>query len=514
MKKEDSTESNFSNVISIDPYEKSYCNESNSFLKKNDSPAYSADQYAISYLNTKNFITTQLEINKNIADEDIVDVIENRVYEELALDMAVEYNISYIESKTYIDENSKLFHVFVADPVVVEETFKDVVTAIKYIDIIIPSPLLLRSLYDEKIIDETGIHTFIYLQNGDAFLTIYNENEYVYSKSLKFSLDELYENFCEAIGESIERKTFNELLLKKALSSEDNIYEEQFINLFNDLLIHANDVLTYAKRALNIDRIDKIYIGCELGNIDSLAQYTTNYLGHSTFNFEFDYGFENKDYTNQIQSLLHLFLRVDSENRYDEFCNFTIYERPPKFIKRKSGMLIIVSVVSIVASLIYPLFYYSSSYIEDFKASVLQEEYKVLHNEKTVRENTIKLKLSEQKKEKEKLKIQEDEFNESKDTLIKIHDVKVNYAMKSKILCTFTTDLNKFKVQITDIKYDEKDKDRTFMLTLNSKSDKSIAKLLKYLTDKKRELYRFTIEKILYNEESKRYISDLKVVIK
>ncbi len=62
------------------------------------SPSFSKEQYAISFLNTKGFISALIGISKNVPDDDIYDALENKVYEELALDMAVEYQIQYIEA--------------------------------------------------------------------------------------------------------------------------------------------------------------------------------------------------------------------------------------------------------------------------------------------------------------------------------------------------------------------------------------------------------------------------------
>jgi hypothetical protein len=160
----------FSSLVSIDPYKNNYFSDINSFLRENPSAHYEKTQYVISFINTKSFITSQLDINKNIPDEDIADVIESKVYEELALDVSIEYIIKYIEFSNNSDEDSRSFHVFVVESNKLEEQFSKVVEQIKYIDQIIPLPLLIQGLYTNKIIDESGIHAFLYLQENDAFL--------------------------------------------------------------------------------------------------------------------------------------------------------------------------------------------------------------------------------------------------------------------------------------------------------------------------------------------------------
>ncbi|MDX1295241.1 MAG: hypothetical protein R3302_03175, partial [Sulfurimonadaceae bacterium] len=83
------TQQSFSSVLSINPYNESYYKGVSNRLTPEESPAYAKDQFAISFLNTKSFITATVDISKNIPEEDVYDALENKVYEELALDMAV-----------------------------------------------------------------------------------------------------------------------------------------------------------------------------------------------------------------------------------------------------------------------------------------------------------------------------------------------------------------------------------------------------------------------------------------
>ena len=170
----------FSSVISINPYKNTYYKGVSNRLTPEEKPAFSKDQYAISYLNTKSFITALVDVSKNIPDDDIYDALENKVYEELALDMAIEYNIHYIES-AQTDENSRYFHAFVVDPLTLEEEFATSIENVKYIDQIVPVPLLLKSLYQREIIDDNGVHCFLYFQENDAFVTLYNDQEFLYT---------------------------------------------------------------------------------------------------------------------------------------------------------------------------------------------------------------------------------------------------------------------------------------------------------------------------------------------
>lgn len=84
-----SSQHTFSSVLSVNPYEDTYFSSISSFISETSSPEFSKDQFVISYLNTKNFINAQIEISKNIPDEDIYDAINTKAYDDLALDQAV-----------------------------------------------------------------------------------------------------------------------------------------------------------------------------------------------------------------------------------------------------------------------------------------------------------------------------------------------------------------------------------------------------------------------------------------
>ena len=506
------TQQTFSSVLSINPYNGSYYKGVSNRLTPEESPAYAKDQYAISFLNTKSFITATIDISKNIPEDDVFDALENKVYEELALDMAVEYHVQYIEA-AQADENNRFYHVFVVDPLTLEEEFAAPVEQIKYIDEIVPVPLLLKSLYQREIIDDAGVHAFLYFQENDAFFTLYQEQEFTYTKSLKFSFKQMHERFCELLGEQIDLKIFVQLLSEEGLSASNTEYQKHLIKLFGEIFLHINDVLTYAKRAFDIEKIDHVYIGSQIGAITGLDEYSQTYLGLASKPFDFDYGFETEDwYVDQVHSLLHLYTQMSADERYE--CNFTIYHRPPPFLQRKSGQLIATLAASIVIALAYPVTYWSMAYAEGINKQLLTEEYNEVHNIKVTREATIKLKLTEKDRVQKLLDAEMAEFNAKKATLEKIHDVKVNYPMKAKILTAFTSDFNKYQVNLTQITYQEGEKEKSFTFFLTSRKDKEITALLEYLTKAKTKDFQFILEKITYDPEKFRYYSELKAVLR
>ncbi|MBU1659023.1 hypothetical protein KKG72_08240 [bacterium] len=505
-------QSSFSSVISVNPYKNTYFSGISSFLTQTNSPQYSKDQFAISYLNTKGFINSQITITKNIPQEDLYDAIFNKVYDDLALDQAITYQIQFIETFNNLDENNRHFHVFIVDPITIDEVFNETVNKIKYLDIIIPSPLLLKSLYSREIIDNNGVHCFVYFQENDTFISVYSEQEFLYTKSIKYSLIQMHERFCEIYGERIEYKDFIHFLSTHNLKDTLSDYKETVIKLYKEIFANINDILTYVKRAYNIPKLDHLYIGMQISTVTKLDEMAEVELNLKCSNFEFDYGFESHSaYIDQLHALMHIYASLPETEKYK--CNFTTFIRPPKFIQRESGKLIIISAASLLIAFIYPLTYWVLTYAQTIQYELMQLEYTEVHNIKTTREATIKNREADKSKVLTLLSQEKQDYTDKKNTLIKIREVKVLYPMKAKLLSLLTSDLNKFNINLESLSYSEKDNIKKFSLDLVASEDKKITQLLEYLTKTHEGKFIFSLEKISFDKESKKYFSELKVKI-
>lgn len=507
-----STQHSFSSVLSVNPYKETYFNGISSFITETTTPEFSKDQFVISYISTKEFINAQIEISKNIPQEDLFDAINNKAYDELALDQAVEYKIQYIETFNTLDEENRYFHVFIVDPLDITNTFLKVVEKVKYIDVIIPSPLLIKSLYTKELIDSNGIHCFIYIQENDAFLTIYGNKEFIYTKSLKYSLLEMHERFCELHGERIEYEEFIHFFSKENLKETTSEYKEFFIRLYKEFFANINDILTYAKRAFEIEKFEHVYIGAQLPTVTKLYEMLEVELNIKSSEFEFDYGFKTENaYIDQLHALMHLYTTLPKDERYE--CNFTEYKRPPKFIKRASGKLIILILASFALAFAYPITYWILTYAQALQEDLLQQKYKELHNIKITREATIKNRRADKDKALTLLAKEKKEYTDKKNTLVKIHEVKVDYPMKAKLLTMFTKDLNRYGVNIEAAGYAEKNQEKILTLHLVSDKDRKITQLVEYVTKVHEGKYKFTLEEITFDIKTNKYFSELKVSI-
>ncbi|MDD2905221.1 MAG: hypothetical protein WBK95_06660 [Sulfurimonas sp.] len=505
-----STQHSFSSVISINPYNNTYFSGMSNILDEAFTPSYVQNQFVISFLNTHSFINAKIEISKNIPQEDLTDAIFNKVYDELALDQAVEYQIQFIETFNTLDLENRYFNVFIVDPLIITQTYQDAIDKLKYIDIIIPSPLLLKSLYTKNLIQNNGVHCFIYIQENDAFVTIYHDKEFVYAKSIKFSLKQMHERFCELYGERVEYQDFINFISTQSLKETQSSYKSFVIKLYKELFVNINDILTYLKRAFDLEKIEHLYIGMKIPSLTKLDEMIESELNIKASDFAFDYGFQsNSEHIEQMHALMHVYATLSPHERYES--NFSTFHRPPKFIKRESGKLIMAVAASFAIAFAYPITYWVLSYAQELQLNLLQQEYVDVHNIKISRETTIKNKEADKEKALALLKKEKDEYTDKKNTLIKIHDVKVNYPMKAQLISTLTKDLNDYDVQLETLNYNEKESIKTLTLNLVAEDDKKITKLVEHLTNMHQGVFKFSLNYISYKDDTKKYFSALKV---
>lgn len=507
MSKEE--EVSYSNIVSVNPYTDEYFSGISSLLVKNDSVQFSKKQLVASYINSREYISNTIEISKNIPDEDLLDAINIKIYDDFGLDQTIEYQVQYIETFDNANSENRSFQIFIVDPTEINERFKDVISKIKYIDIITPAPLLIKTLYAKEIIEDNGVHCFIYFEQNDTFVTVYKEKEFLYSKTLKYSLLEMYERFCEIFGDRIEYEEFIEFLQNEHLKFTSSEFKSSILKLYKEIFSNINDVLNSQNRMFNVKSIDHLYIGSQIEIVSKLYELCEFELHIESSDFHFDYGFDQSEtYIDQMHALMHATVMLDETEKYP--CNFSTFHRPPKFTQRESGKLILLTAASFFIAFAYPITYWVLFYTQELQHEILKSSYAQVHKEKVNRESAIKSKVAEKEKALVLLHEEEKQYNEKKNTLMKIHQVKVNYPMKAKILTALTKDLNKYKVNLEEIGYSEKDT-KELTLKLLSDDDKKITELIEYLTKTYRNKYRLSLESISYVNETKRYSGELKV---
>ena len=507
--KKNSSKSTVKNVVTLNVYtDTNYIFKDDLFqpLKK---LTYNTSNFVASYVRNKDIISTAVKLSRNIPEEDIQDILEIKAYEELGLDQASAYIISSTEVET--SEEEREYHLFVAEPEALDSLFLPIKKETKYIDLILPAPLLYKSLYTKEILQPNDTHCFVYFTKDDTFVTLYKNGEYLYSKSIEFSLEQIYDKYCEATGEKVDEEEFYTILESEGLKTTNNDYQQNFMKIFGDVFITINDVIIYAKRAFNLDSIDQMFIGSERGPIIGLDEYSQNYLGLSSSDFNFNYNVENEEwYTDQLQYLM-LLNSLDYLEDESSFVNLTLYPRAPSFVNRASGQFLITTFAAVSLSIAYPLIYLVGSYVNDAKIFALTIENNKLTTETKKYKKIIGEKKTVIKGLDTKIKDLSEAYQGKTKTLTAIYNKKVNYRLKSGMFHDIAAELDKFDVQTEMIETDE----NTLQVSLVSTDDRKLTELIKYISESQfDEVSGIDIERIQKDPASKYYKGLLKVELR
>ena len=495
---------NFSEIVSIDPISLQAYKYAKNEIQPFDIAKSSKNSFFISYIQSKDVISATVEISRNIPDSDLRDAIEIKVYDELGLDSAIEYTITYLQIETN-DTKNKMFNVFVIDASLINSQLSEIRKKTHYIDYVTTAPFLIASLYKKSLLETDGTDCFVYFQKDDAFLAIYSGGKYVYSKSLHYSLTQLTEKFCELIGERIDEEDFYKLLTTEGLKSTNLSYQSFLMQLFGELFLYINDVIVFAKRSYSIENINRIYIGSEVGMFIGVDEYAKSYLGLESYEFNFSIAINSKEwYIDQIHILMILASQVYFEDK-DNTLNFSIFQRPPPFRNRPVGKLIGVIAASIILSAAYPIYQYGLSQFLQIKVNQATDEYRMKHKEA----NAIRNKIANLKKAKAKIlvlmKKESTKLEFRKKLLTEIHKKKTEYTMKALTLVELIKISNKYKSKINVVDY----KDDNMKLSIQNKSDKKITEFIGELT--KLQKYKITTDKIEKDKKNNLYLSQITV---
>lgn len=475
--KKSSSNSAIKNIVTHNVYaNKSYIYKDEAFKPLNKL-TYNTSNFITSYINNKDIITTTVRLSESIPEEDIADILEIKAYEELGLDQANSYIISSTEIES--EDEEREYHIFVSEPDFLDSLYLPVKENTKYLDLIVPAPLLYKTLYTKEILGDNSTHCFVYFTQDDTFVTLYKNGQYIYSKSIEFSLEQIYDKYCEAVGEKVDEKEFYSILESEGLKTTNNDYQQNFMKIFAEVFITINDIIIYAKRAFELETIDQMFIGSQKGPIIGLDDYSQNYLGLHSTELNFNYNVESDEwYTDQLQYLMLLssFDYIEDET---SFVNLTMYPRPPSFLNRASGQFIISTFAAISLSLAYPLTYLVGSYLNDAKIYALNIENTQLKKESTKYKKILSEKKSIIKGLDGKINKLSGIYQGKTKTLKAIYEQKVNYRLKSGIYHSIADDLHKYEVQVNKMSGEK----NTLWLSIVSSDDRKFTEVIKYISD-------------------------------
>jgi hypothetical protein len=469
----------FKKIITIDAYTDKYYQYKDQILKPLNNLYLDNGNFVISYVKNRDMIIASFDLGFGIDEAEVDDIIYMKAYDELGLDSEKEYLIHHRKADNNEDSGG-VYNLFIIEPEIIDETFTKVLEKTTFIDLLIPAPLLYETLYNAKIIEASEAHCFIYFTMDDAFVTIYRDGEFLYSKSLEFSLSQIYDKYCAMIGEKVDEKKFFETLESEGLKATDSFFQQNLMKLFSEIFLQINDIIIYTKRAYNIDVIQRLFLGSIKGPIIGLGDYGYNYLGIQTYNLDYNFDIKNDEwYVDQFQYMM-VQSGLDYIQNSSKIVNLTTTPRPPVFSKRASGQFIISTTLASLVAIGYPLFFLVSAYMIDAHIIKLKSDNNALQIVTSKYKKILDKKRKIINQNKKELKGLTDIFEGKAKTLTSIYNKKVDYRLKSNLFHQFAVDLLKFEVKLEKIDT----KEDTFTLYLVSDDDKKITKYIKYISKK------------------------------
>ncbi len=467
---------NINAVVTIDIYsQKFYRFESGSFELVRKLKANKKDRY-ISYIANSDLIIEPMDISSHIPDDEIENVIIDKVYDELRLDTAVEYGVYPV--KIGGDGSLDKYQTIIIDKSSIKEKFQSFVKKIKYIDYVIPAPLLYKSLYSLGKLKDKQNDMFIYFGDVDTFITFYKRGEFIYSKSIDFSLKDMYARACQLAQEVfITEDEFRNSLRNGAYKEGEGRLKELLTQILNECFLSINDILVYAKRVYGLDKISKAYVGFSWGYVDGIESYVKNYLSLDSAPISSIYtSADPSKLINPIHALM-IFTEKELEAGILDLPNLTPFPRPKPFMKRPAGIMITLGAITAVGISSIVIYDYVMGFTTQLNNSMLKKEkikytteankYKALINQK-------QQKLKAMQKMESKLKKL---YNDKKSKLKEVYNKKFKYKLKSEQLLEITKVLENYDILSKDITVT----DTMYMIDLESTDDKQITAFVKDL---------------------------------
>ena len=503
----------YTSIITIDSSSGKSYKFYNNEIKPDKLTGFKNDNFYISTITSKNIVTDSIEISRNIPDEDLQSAVDVQVYDELNLDPAIEYTIYYKEFFGYENSGKRKFNIFAIETEKLKEEFDSIVKKVKYIDYILPESLLFKSLYRKNLLEKESVDCFLYFKQKDAFLAIYADGEYIYSKSINYSLERMHEKFCEITGENYLYDDFIQYIKTGSSPNISGDNQRLIIKLYKEIFVYVNDVIFYAKRAYLIENIDKIYINSSVGIFKNIDRYIRTYLDIEPHELNFSVAKNTKEIEGEQLHNLMVIAAIDYIEEPDDTLNFSIFKRPPPFGQRAVGKLFYIFLLTLAVSLAYPVYQLGYAYFLKVRINSLKSKEHQLY----LKANSIRNQLAQLNKEnkiiEKKFKKEFTKLNFREKLLNQIYSKKINYPIKVKLLNEIFKKIDKYNCKVYNVKIGKEKTGKMFMIfSLFSRSDKNITEFIKSLTQIKR--YSVSTKKIIKDNKQRVYLSDVKVVLK
>ena len=432
-----------------------------------------------SYIPIEHAIFYNFDIEKNVIESvDLDSFVETKVYEEAGLLETEEYLIKYEIIDLLKDEKKVMIQCVIVPVNFISKKYEYILKESGYIDYLSFPAFAYESLYNENILKK-GNDLFIVMLYDKIFFTFYSEGKLLNINTVSGGLDRVYESLKALKIANFDFDLFKKLLTKKGIDrnkynpSEIPVLmkiEHEFQN-YNKII---EEQIGRIKQEFDISDIERVFITTEYGDIPGINNFFEYFLQKKVFGFEFA-----KEYNLDLLPIDPFLFLAMLETHYSYKNNnlnhnFSIFLRKPTFFYRPSGLLILTFVLSLIVFLSYPGYLYIDGLIYNYKTSKLKAKFQELNLQKNnlIREiRTIKNRISVLQK---KANLLTNEIEEDKSFINAIYKFKFNYLPKSQELVDITRLMNKYKIYLNKLDYEN----GIYILKIYSYKDTNIGKFI------------------------------------
>jgi len=427
----------------------------------------------VTYVPYKDLRTTLVEIPRTTEEYDISNVIALKTFEDLSLDSEKDYKITYLEATASGDE--RYYNVFVVDNEILHADLSHIANQVNYIDYVAVAPFLMEALYKRNIVAPDGVDCYIYLQKDDAFLTVYQNGEYLESRQMRYSLKYFNDKFSELNGDRVEESAFYDMLSTNGLNLDNPVEREHIIQLFDDMFYYLGDVITSINKTRGT-RIQTIYFNTDIGYIKGVEEFIKERLNLKQKPFEFNIALNTKDFTNitQLDILMMLTGQYYLSDQNDEY-NYSPFRRPPPLSERPSGKLFGYIAAGILLGLLAPACYYGYGKYLQINADKTTAQYKETSSEVDRINNIIEGIQKEINATQEQSIEEKDQLDERMGLLQTIYEKKVEYPLKSIAIYNLSNFVNEKGGSLSGISIE----DNNLTFAIRTDTDKKMTELIR-----------------------------------
>ena len=319
-------------------------------------------RFSVGLISDREIISYSFDVEKGLKEAELADTVEIRMFQDAGLNHMIDYKIVYATRDSLLDAKSLSVTAFAVTSSQFNGEFGPFKAHCNYMDTILPYATLPHALYAGEILESKN-DIFIYYREKETMFSVFYEGEFVYAKSMVGGVKALYDTFVKNNNEHVTYETFLDCLIQNGLDSgrygeNPVVYHQDVMEVMERSLSDLNNVIQYARRIAGIQGFDRIFIGTEKGTVPELTTLVRNISGIRGESFEFFTPFYHTEDAYVDQNIILALIEADNilQGRAANPFNLSIYPRPPRFYKRDSGKLLLVTAAALGLSMAYPLY--------------------------------------------------------------------------------------------------------------------------------------------------------------